>query len=176
MYTRFFKTTLFYLTIMLLFSCKKQHLVISKQVYSGSQMQINGYYYSVDPLTNEFDHLYFFYKNGVVRNSPVSCTSIAELDNKVTDLINFQDDYPEHWGLFTIDGYNITIETFSEVQSTDFGFGNSGSILNDSTFELNLHYSIKHNKRKNDKVITPQNSYHFRAFTPKPDSTNKFTN
>ena len=76
----------------------------------------------------------------------------------------------EYWGIFQIDGKKITTQKWFESSGGPlWALTSSGEILNDTTFRLTESVRIDGTERRAIDV-----TYHFRAFSPKPDSTCPF--
>ena len=110
--------------------------------------------------------LYVFYQNGLV------FTPGATYDTN-EDFHIFRDtEYlKRHWGLFIIDKDIIQIEEYkvSMIEGMP-AYIKFGTILNDTTFVL------EEERRSNDgsEYSRINEVYHFKQFSPKPDSTNNF--
>jgi hypothetical protein len=141
-------------------------LSFEQRPYLGDELRMDGYYYSPYTTSEGTRHdVYFFYRNGVARYNG----SPLDLDN-VGNNASFYGDARHHWGLFHVDGDRIAFERWYPSSGTHTrAFIRSGRILNDTTFV------ITESRRSNGEDPRQQEeAYHFRAFSPKPDSTSGY--
>ncbi len=91
-------------------------------------------------------------------------------DGSYYDLIK---DSKTRWGVFIIEGAIIKIESWtpSEIK---LAYVYEGIILNDTTFHIKESYRIR--KGNKTDVRIKDVIYHYKQFSPKPDSTNVFVN
>lgn len=172
------------LTILLLavgtvFSCKKNEifkddeLSIPKTNYSGNELRIDGYYY--ETLNSSYFSLYCFYGNGTLLANGGVFLSIQEMnDYIIKEFINSKEykDYKSNWGVFKIEGNNIQFERWYPSDPPLKAFIKEGEIINDTTFIITQVYRMKDNKKI--EASPSFDIYHFKQFSPKPDSTNTF--
>ncbi len=169
------------LLLCLLFSlstCKKEEemvdiLSIKKEPYTGTQLRTDGYYYN--EYTPGYLTVYFFYRDGILLYG--SSFPINELDRHETmyrngEHYNFSKGLKDSWGVFKIDGNKILFERWYPSQPPLKAFVGSGIILNDTTFRITEYYRMQGGQKTN--VESSSEIYHFKAFSPKPDSTNNF--
>jgi hypothetical protein len=144
---------------------KDDELSISKTPYTGNQLRIDGYYFQLTPNI-EWTETFFFYRNGIVLKSYINNdTGLFETVISFSKL---------RYGVFEISNENIKFEKWYP-SSPGEGFPayvRSGHILNDTTFVITESYRMK--KGKKTEVDSENETYHFRQFSPKPDSTNSF--
>jgi hypothetical protein len=141
--------------------------VTNKTEYTGTQLRIDGYYQSKSEV-EDYYYLYVFYRNGIVLLPGVSNTPSPYI-MKFVD--NFNHEIKTFWGLFIIGNGEITIEYYKSKMVEGLpAYIRTGEILNDTTFVL------KEEKRSKDgsELKSIDETYHFRKFNPKPDSTNSF--
>jgi hypothetical protein len=161
-------------------SCKKtglfqdDELSLSRQDYTGNQLRIDGYYYF--NYTNEEDYVrtYFFYKNGLILSGGSSLLSkLPDLEKSYKDgtYYNHVKSNKLVWGAHQIEGSKIAFEGWYGEKPYRV-YGQEGVILNDSTFRITQSYRMKNGKKK--EVESENEVYHFKQFSPKPDSTNSF--
>jgi hypothetical protein len=153
--------------ILFLSSCKDELLTLKKENVTGSKLRLDGYY------TNEFNdyfHIIFLYKNGVLY-TPGSVLK-QELKNK--ELAFKNNVLPKNriyrWGVFQIKDDIIKVERWYPYDKGSEVYLSEGKILNDTTFVLTK--ITKSDKPKKSEIINE--TYRFRQFSPKPDSTNSF--
>lgn len=137
---------------------------------TGNQLRIDGYYYLMDDYG--VNATYFFYQNGIIihRGGWIN-SSLEELE------MNFQTiDWEEinnnklKWGVFQVYGDEISFERWYPSSGGPLpAYIRSGEIQNDTTFIITK--SIR-SKTGEEKEL--HETYHFRQFSPKPDSTNNF--
>jgi len=156
-------------------------LTLQRQPYSGDELKVDGYYFyewesDVTSLT-----IFFLYKNGIL---------IYGADSPKSEIINIEEDFRNGtwykiskekrivWGVFQINNNNNTIKLeywyppgAGSMYYQPYIFG--GEILNDTTFILTEQYIVSSNGTK-DLLNTFSRTYHFKKFSPKPDSTNSF--
>jgi hypothetical protein len=153
---------------------KDDDLSISRKEYTGNQLRIDGYYYF--NYTNEEDYvrIYFFYKNGMILYGGSSLLSeLPELEKSYKDgtYYNHVKSNKLAWGVYQIEGSKIVFEGWYGEKPYRV-YGQEGVILNDTTFRINQGYRMKNGKKT--EVESKNEVYHFREFSPKPDSTNSF--
>lgn len=158
-------------------ACKKEFfddkLSLKKEPYNGNQLRIDGYYYQISD--GKIYTILFLYRNGVVMYGGGEGVEIENIEERE---INFIDKswiesvkkFKSWWGLFQIDSDNIKIERWYSSSGGGLpAYLHSGIILNDTTFVMKKSVRTDGtNEREINKV------YHFKQFSPKPDSTNKF--
>ncbi len=145
-------------------------LSIKKIPYIGTALRIDGYYY------NEYipGHLtiYFFYRDGtVLYGSSPSVDELISHESSYRDgkHYHYAKNLKYYWGVYKVDGTEILFERWYPSQPPLKAYIRSGVIINDTSFH------IKEFKSANGSVIETRNeTYHFKQFSPKPDSTNNF--
>ena len=141
-------------------------LSLERRPYLGDELRMDGYYYYAYPTSQGIRYTaYLFYRNGVVRyggNTP----DLEILESEVP----LYGDKRWHWGLFHVDGDRIAFELWYPPSKTyTEAYVRSGQILNDTTFVITEAW------RSNDEDVREKDEvYHFRAFSPKPDSTSRY--
>jgi hypothetical protein len=169
-------------------------LLTKRANYSGNQLKIDGYYYFLTKedmgygyTTKIYDCLMLF-NNGIYYNishggynpNLGNDSILIKLDNDIKGQVKRQNDnlnYRPHWGVFNITGSKIEIERW--VTASGAGAYPTqilkGEIKNDTTIYFHTlvgAHPVNMNNKKKTKTI--DETYHFRQFLPKPDSTNKF--
>lgn len=169
-------------------------LLTKRENYIGNQLKTDGYYYLLTKedmgygyTTKIFDCLMLF-NNGIYYNishggyNPnLKIDSVlVKLDNEVKDQVKRQNDnlnYRPYWGVFKVSNSKIEIERW--VTASGAGAYPTqifiGEIKNDTTIHFHTlvgAYPVNTNNKKKTKTI--DETYHFRQFSPKLDSTNKF--
>ncbi len=156
-------------------SCRKcifpdEELTLSKEPYTGNQLRIDGYYYLMDDY--RINATYFFYQNGIIihRGGWIN-NSLEELE-KNFQTINWDKIKSNKlkWGVFNIDSNKISFERWYPSSGGGLPvYIRSGNIQNDTTFTITKSIHSKTGKEEKEYEV-----YHFKAFSPKPDSTNSF--
>lgn len=173
---------LFLLSMLLSISCAcskllfgSEELTLPKQPYTGNELRIDGYYYyKYYPGENEvYYSTYLLYENGIILyGGAVNETEITRLENdfKSNKWIEIQRKYKYMWGVFIINGNKLLFERwYPNSPGQPKVYINEGKILNDTTFQITTFYRPDGSKRREKDEI-----YHFKPFSPKPDSTNNF--
>lgn len=191
--------TLILLVVLLIFcysnltSCSllfDKSLHLKKEQIQENSLRLDGYYYSdynvdatvvIDRYGNNrtekqtYRGIYFLYKNGVIINAQ---------NRELNDTNNYEDWFRDkrynemlkkgkyNWGICNITNETIRIELWycAEVCITAV---DEGKILNDTTFVITESYQLRKNGTKK-KFRKKEETYHFKQFGPKPDSTNSF--
>lgn len=168
--------TIALLFLLLFCSCEKlitwDEFALQKTQYESDLLRLDGYYYE---LTNDgkYQSLYFFYRNGVLLNVGGLFLNTGEMDAYINREFITDHRYAGNknsWGLFVVNDHTIKFEHY--YPSDDINkksYIREGVILNDSTFHIVVSYRSGGTERRIKDEI-----YHFRAFSSKPDSTNRF--
>lgn len=146
-----------------------KEFTIEAMPYHGSELKIDGYYY----LKHDKSRIYYyvFYSNGVVLQG--SSKDIYELDAK---FHNTQKDYTDDrllWGPFIVKGNELRFEHYNNT-FPDYKWRIITvycTILNDTTFRIDKGTLSHKGKDVTNQKVFPS-EYHFRQYSPKPDSTN----
>ena len=147
---------------------EKDEVLPNAKPYTGNQLRTNGYYYLITPSDNVIYKPLVLYTNGVLLFTILGSggNTLEEMDNIIRKLYIQDTQYSKdkyNWGVFFINGNNtIKIHILSHFYPHRESVY-EGVILNDTTF----HITKSSNGNRNDM-------YHFRQFSPKPDSTNVF--
>lgn len=160
--------------VMLYYSCADK-LRLAKTPFSENQLRIDGYYYH-KASDSKCYNIYFFYTDGVVLyGGGDSSQPLGKREMKFSneDWIKFVENTQTWWGVYQIEGNSIKFEMWYPSNTWYLlAYISSGKILNDTTFvitssERSSRFWSKGSMKENDM-------YHFRKFSPKPDSTNRF--
>lgn len=133
-------------------------------------ININGYYYD-KTSTSEGDlfNIYFFYMNGTVRYAG----SYAELP--IVSREWTQADSRTNWGIFDLNTEEFLFEKwYPSSGGPAKTYVREGEILTDSSFHITRSYRIVDGEQTENS--SRDEFYFFKAFSPKPDSLNAFTN
>jgi len=166
-------------SIILMISCNDvlhdEEFSLIRKPFDGNQIKTNGYYYTYKNkdglIVDETISVLLFYKNGVAANfGYAGGIEVMEAKFKINEF--YMKDNPFVWGVFRIEGDSIKIE-----RSKSFGTTKSymyilvGVVQNDSTIHITKDISSTGN---GGKTIMMNQTYHFKQFSPKPDSPNVF--
>ena len=162
--------------VILLNQCKKDpEFSFARTPYQGNNLKINGYYYYKYSANNvEYYEIYFFYRNGVILNTGVTTKdqlALFEQNCSNGTVYNKLKKHKVNWGIFKIDTNQIQFELYDYISAGArlSLWLSSGVIQNDSTFKI---IALKRHGRS--EITNVENIYHFKQFSPKPDSTNNF--
>lgn len=156
----------------LFFSCerpffKDDPLHVEQTYYAGDNLKINGYYYRVkDSSAGIFG--YFFYRNGVVLDADAR----GEDDYTSEEWLKHEKNTKSSWGVFRIQNKTIKYEMWEPSEPPLRAYVREGIIINDTTFLITESYRLQNGKKRDQEVINQ--FYHFKQFSPKPDSTNPY--
>ena len=159
-------------------SCKKDiladdKLTLERRDFLGNQLRIDGYYYFM--TEDNLHYTYFFYENGIIihggGNAPnTSPIEFIENQFKSESYLKALKNHKTAWGVFQIEENRISFERWYPSSGGPAPvFIRSGEILNDTTFVITQSTRSKTGEQKKLNEI-----YHFKEFSPKPDSTNTF--
>ena len=158
-------------------SCDKEvladeALTLKKIPYSSNQLRINGYYFQ-EKDDNIFT-IYFFYDDGTILygggSFPLNEIEDYESQFKSPEWISSVKASKIRWGVFQITDNKISFEKWYPSSGGPAPvYIRSGEILNDTTFLITKSIRSKTGEAKDLNEV-----YHFKEFSPKPDSTNNF--
>jgi uncharacterized protein YqgQ len=145
---------------------------LKKQMYNGTNLRIDGYYYQEKDGYYYVSH--FFYKSGIILylGGRYDNNELKTMENEIASgqFTQKLKDNKYCWGLFCIDERNIQIERYYNTDDlSKKSFIRSGEILNDTTFSI-----TKVIRSDGESERSVNETYHFKQFSPKPDSTNIF--
>lgn len=173
------KRVLYIILLLSLSSCEieLEEMYLTRHNYNSDVLRIDGYYYTIEPDSDRVALRYFFYKNGVsYRDSEDYYDSISELEELIKSLntSKVHQKYAFGWGVFDFYDSTLLIEQYTQsALNKKLTAIFSGKILNDTTFTLTERYKLDQHGKKYD-VYKFDATYHFRQYSPKPDSTNKY--
>ena len=154
---------------------KDDKLSINRTNYTGNQLKINGYYYEKYGTPEKLT-IYLFFGNGVLLHAGdgYEYNKLNEFEQIITsvEFINKLKGIKDSWGVFKVTGNIIQFERWYPGQPPLKAFVREGVILNDTTFEITESYRMVDGQKKD--VHSKNETFHFKAFAPKPDSTNSF--
>lgn len=160
-------------------NCKKEslddRLTLQRTDYTGNQLRIDGYYYQKQD--NKYYTLYILYRNGIIvyAGGGYSEEELLELEGKFANS-NFHKSIIEckdNWGVYLIEDTSIKFEKWYPVSDGIYhAYVRSGKILDDTTFVINESYRFQNGIKTETQTLNE--TYHFKQFSPKPDSTSSF--
>jgi len=164
-----------FISILIIISCScdklfpDDKLSLQRTDYTGNDLRMNGYYYTY--YNPNSTNVYFMYRNGIIlRVSSFSTQNLDEIEKEMVSDYKYLYDTKSLWGIFVIDGVKIQYERW--VSSTGSGLRaalSSGYIENDTTFHITETYFNSTGETRQGNEV-----YHFKQFSPKPDSTNVY--
>lgn len=151
---------------------KDEELMLERQDYTGNELEIDGYYYeqwaSDDSPIENYTNVLFLYRNGIIiRSASFKTIDLNEVEKEMVEQYEYLQTHKTRHGVFIINENTIQLSMWvwnNKVRS----FKSIGIIDNDTTFRI-----IKDIK-SDGKEFECNDVYHFRQFSPKPDSTNNF--
>ncbi|WP_373730031.1 hypothetical protein [Bacteroides heparinolyticus] len=155
-----------------IFPKKDDFLTIPRTQYNGDELRIDGYFYQKWENGTKYSNIVFLYNNGIVFNKS-GYGDIEEMNEYVSST--YQMDFAKYkgfWGLFLIKDKNIIYERWEGTESGYLVYREEGNIVNDTTFIMTEVSRMKQGVKTEIRPI--EWTYHFKAFSPKPDSTNSF--
>lgn len=162
------KTLIMLTMVFNLLNCEKEKddkLNLVQQDFNGDQLRIDGFYYTEKESYDGIIYSrYALYKNGIIRylGAPLDIDKIFNSGNYKTD-----------WGIFNIENNNIQFERWYPSSGGPLEtYVRAGIILNDTTFHITESYRLLNGEKTQYRL--KDEIYHFKQFSPKPDSTNQF--
>ena len=150
-------------------------LSLQRQDYTGNQLRVDGYYfYEYANGSIEYVSVYFLYRNAIILYGFSGLLSeLPELEESYRNGTFYKHvkSVKFHWGVHQIEDSKIAFEGWYGERPYRV-YGQEGVILNDTTFVITESYRLRNGKKKELEKINEV--YHFKAFSPKPDSTNSF--
>ena len=163
-------------TFVACFTVKDHQLRLERVDNQNSLIKLNGYYF--DPFPTSIDSslsILFLYSNGIVLDAGARNINELEDAEKFFKSLEFNSEIKKRkygWGVYIIDNSKITIELWNAGEPPLKTFIHEGDILNDTTFHINEFYW----SNKKGEIKQRDHTFHFKPFSPKPDSTNTFIN
>lgn len=149
-------------------------LTLIRQEYKGHELNIDGFYYqySHSNKNTEYYSIYFLYRNGIIIYfTTASKSTLDDMPSFIEKHFNLIQKNKDCYGIFLIEDSSIKFEKWYPA---NLGQGlpvyiREGKILNDTTFHITVSYRPDGSERREKDEV-----YHFKQFSPKPDSTNNF--
>jgi hypothetical protein len=161
--------------ILILSGCIKDddELTIEKTPFNGDNLKTNGYYYNIWKVNNEtFVEINFLFRDGVflhgTTNDSIRIKDVEE-SYRSGEFYNNSSDRKYAWGTFVVEGDSIFIERWYPSERPYWAYRQSGIILNDTTYKLTRIIRVDGTEKSEINEV-----FHFKQFSPKPDSTNNF--
>lgn len=151
------------------------NLSLPKMVYDGKELRVDGYYYFDYENIESYRTIYFLFANGVILyGSTFPLSELQKQENAYTEPgWQFPNQRPKYyWGLFEIEGDNIRFERWYPSEPPLKAYVRAGKILDDTTFVITESYRMQGGRKT--EIREENQVYHFKPFSPKPDSTNVF--
>ena len=148
-----------------------EELTLPKQPYTGNELRTDGYYFQ-DGETAII--VMFLYEDGTMIHAgsiPVQEIPQKEEMFKNGEFYNHIKNNKTCWCVYRIEDDKIATNYWVSPKPYQCFF-EEGTILNDTTFVIQKYYRME-NGEKTEETETDK-TYHFRQFSPKPDSTNMF--
>jgi hypothetical protein len=141
-------------------------LSLERRPYLGEELRLDGYYYmAYSTSEGEYHRAYLLYRNGIIRYGG-SAPDLRDLEAEFALYGGSRYD----WGVFHVDGDGIKFERWYPPSKTHTrAVIRSGAILNDTTFVITESWRARGGERS-----SLEETYRFRAFAPKPDSTSLY--
>ena len=159
-----------------MFETPDDELNLVRQNYKGDELRIDGYYYrNINIYNTIYYQMFFLYSNGVIFGGiSTKETGLAEFEVKFADgtFYNNYSQFIYYWGLFEINNEKIIYEKWMSTWPPYQAYTYEGEILNDTTFVITESYRIVNGEITEYEV--ENKTFHFKKFSPKPDSTNSF--
>ena len=136
-------------------------LTLPREPYYGDALRLDGYYYQTD--RNGHTGVFFLYRNGVTLDG--FAFDGVDLDIVEKEMIGAYDKMRKNkysWGIFIIRENTLEAECWRSV-------GMTGGL-----HAYKFFYNIENDTTL--RYIKDNEIWHFKQFSPKPDSTNRFIN
>jgi len=153
---------------------KDDMLGLDRTEYTDMDIRLDGYWWNKLELSHdERITTYFFYQNGVIlhgRSMQVSQVEEKEKDFSSESFRKLVSSNKSGWGVFRVNGSKIKFEMWTSSNGGPLKtVVRSGEILNDETFVITSFLN-----NYSGETSTRNDTFYFKKFSPKPDSTNTF--
>ena len=163
------------ITLLLSTSCKKNNFTFTPQSQNNPPLMLSGYYDHTFSLSNgSIEHdILFLYTNGVVLFAATDEINLIETENdfKSGKYYAAIKNEKNSWGPFKINEGTLEFQRWFPAENAPVHFYTC-KILNNQSFEIYQTGFMVRGKKKQTRNISEV--YTFKAFGPKPDSTNKY--
>jgi len=141
--------------------------------YFGTDLRLDGYWWNDLESNLPSINTYFFYKNGVTLYGRVLDKNNLEKEEENFETESFRKlihNSKSGWGVFQINSGKLKFETWEPSNGGPLKtVVRSGEIIDEETFVIT---SFQNNY--SGKTSVRNDTFHFKKFSPKPDSTNVF--
>lgn len=155
--------------------CEPTDLSITASSYSGA-LQTQGVYYSL-PEPDDPDEVVWYlvlYRNGVVLDG--NRVELADLEDRYAGIVAETEAYGGNcrycWGAFEQNGQNLSMEKWIDDPCGEPVFRAEGTVLSDSSFVFRTYTEVDGETAGAPLAVT--DTFVFRFFAEKPDSTNQY--
>ncbi len=154
-----------------------EYYTLEKRPYTGTEIKTNGYFYSYENSEGVYDNtgisVLVFYKDGTSIHFGTRGNNVDVENDVFKENPLWLKNNKNLWGIFNIDNDTIRIEGLnSDGRVRAYMYTEIVIIKNDTTICL-----IRVQSSTGKAATTPyikNTTYHFKQFSPKPDSTNVF--
>ena len=145
-------------------------LTMGRESYNLTDLKLDGYYY--EDIGNNSINTYFLFQNGIILYGGGVGANGQPYEDweeriKSGNFYNNEKKFKSSWGVFNINDKKITIERWVPPSPGTgvHAYRLTGVIQNETTFQITS--SVRVNGENYSEVDW---TYHFKAFSPKPDS------
>lgn len=155
--------------------CEPTDLSISPASYSGDLMT-QGVYYSLPEAGDPSEVVWYLilYRNGVILDG--NRVGLPDLENRYANILAETEAYGGNcrycWGAFEQSGQEIKLEKWIDDPCGEPVFRAEGRVLNDSSFVFRTYTEIDGTAA--GAPLSVADTFVFRYFAEKPDSTNQY--
>lgn len=173
------KKTAYLFILLSLLSCKKckelpdDDLCSSRTWNNSTLLRTDGYYY-FEYNNHSYRDIVFLYQNGIFIDDGISGSENFDDEQQYLSDNSFYANYQNNklkWGIYSIQDSSIVTERWYPSEDYFPVYSRIGKIVNDSTFSVTQSFRCDGSDSQSENAI-----YHFKKFSPKPDSTNTFIN
>ena len=170
-----YKTLLLVFVAICCFACKKNKFTFSPQAQDNPPLLLSGYYDFVYKRVNDsLQHkIIFLYANGVILFASSDHSQLNETENDFKNGKYYAaiKNEKNSWGPFKINEGTLEFQRWFPAENAPVHFYTC-KILNNQSFEVyQTGYMVRGKKKQKQNI---SEVYTFKAFGPKPDSTNKY--
>lgn len=158
--------SLFLLTSCIFFVGEEYELTFEKEPFRGSNLKLDGYFYSVEETPSNPIRVLFLYNDGSILY--MGTFSRGFIERTLVDSMLISNLGKTDWGLFNVRGDSLNYEIRYPSGFEHIPFIHKGIITSDTTFEIREWMRYDGTEREPHHVY-----YRFKKFHPKPDSTNE---
>ena len=135
--------------------------------YIGNELRVDGYYYLHQ---EDGTHVLFLYRNGtMIMTRHYWSLDLTVVEAEVMKEIDEFQKRKSNWGVFMIKGNKIEYENWIYPYERYKIMEGSGNIENNTSFRITEKYYPYNLRTEHVNEV-----WHFKQFSPKPDSTNNF--